>query len=222
MSRLMSLRIFDEPIAVAEPSPETDASFPLRIVFCFWAAMVAIPPAATTAYSGLAITNVIRNARNAETAGSEWILGNMHAFNRPLVIVLAVSALLAFGMALAVAINPKCRLNSVGYPFSVIVSILAIMPAVFLWFAETTITDVLAGRLNNSPVDVVAQRVSNLLFCAISAGLVAQGAAFFGAIISLCIPAKRRADALSLRRAFIWAVSGTLLLAFTVAFLLAA
>ena len=158
--------------------------------------------------------------RNAETSSSDWVLGNMHAFNRPLVIVLAVSALLSFGIALAVAISPKCRLNSVGYPFSIIVSILAIMPVVFLWFAETTVIDVFAGRVTDTPVPVIAQRVSNLLFCAIAAGLIVQGAAFFGAIVSLCIPVKRRTDALSLRRAFVWAVSGTLLLAFTVAFLL--
>lgn len=218
----MSLRIFEEPVAVAEPSPEVDASFPLRIVFCFWAAVVAIPPALTTAYSGLAITNVFRNIRNAETAGSAWILGNMHAFNRPLVIVLAACALLAFGLALAVAISPKCRLNSVGYPFSIVIAVLAIMPAVFLWFAETTITDVLANRITGTSVSEVAQRISNLLFCAITAGFVVQAAAFFGAIISLCIPVKRRTDPLSLRRAFIWGVSGTLLLAFTVAFLLVA
>lgn len=218
----MSLRIFDEPIATAELEPEVEASFPLRIVFCFWSAMVAIPAGATTAYSGLAIVRVFRNMRNAETSGSEWILGNIHAFNRPLVIVLAVSALLAFGIALAITISPKCRLNSVGYPFSIIVSILAIMPAVFLWFGETTVTDVITGRMTQGPIEVVAQRISNLFFSAITAGLVGQGAAFFGAIISLCIPVKRRTDALSLRRAFIWAVSGTLLLAFTVAFFLVA
>ena len=214
----MSLRIFDEPAQVVETPQQQDVSFAARILFCTWAAVVAAIPAFVTAYSGLAITNVFRAMTNAENARTVVVMDALHRFNRPVVITLAISAFLAFVLALIVATNPRARLNSVGLPFSVSVPIIAALPAVFLWFAETTTIDLITGKLINPNVQATAQTISNLMFSSIAAGLLAQGVSLVCAIVSLFIPITKRPDPLSLRRAFAWAVSGTLLFVFAVAF----
>lgn len=214
----MSLRIFEDRVEVAEsPQPE-DVSFWARIAFCAGAALVAVIPGFVTTYSALGITNLFRNMTNAENAGAASVLDNIHVFNRPLVIALGISALLSFVTALILATNEKLRLAAVGLPFSIVVLVIAAMPALFLWIAETTIIDVMTGKITDGPIAVVAQRISNLLFSAAGLGLISQGATFVGAIISLFIPVKKRTDPSSLRRAFIWAVSGILLLVFAAAY----
>jgi hypothetical protein len=142
----------------------------------------------------------------------------MHIFNRPLVIALGISALLSFVTALVLATNEKLRLAAVGFPFSFVVLIIAALPALFLWFAETTVIDVMTGKITDGSIAETAQRISNLLFSAAGLGLLSQGATFVGAIISLCIPVRKRTDPSSLRRAFMWAVSGILLLVFAGAY----
>ena len=214
----MSLRIFEEPVEVAEsPQPE-DVSFWARIAFCAGAALVAVIPGVVTTYAALGITNLFRNLTNAESAGAATVLDSIHVFNRPLVIALGISALLSFVTALVLATSEKLRLAAVGLPFSIVVLIIAAMPALFLWIAETTIIDVMTGKITDGPVAVIAQRISNLLFSAAGLGLLSQGATFVGAIISLCIPVRKRNDPSSLLRAFIWAVSGILLLVFAGAY----
>jgi len=214
----MSLRIFEDPVEVAESPQPGDVSFWARIAFCAGALLVAVIPGFVTTYSALAITNLFRGMRNAETAGSAAVLDNIHVFNRPLVIALGISALLSFVTALVLATNEKLRLAAVGFPLSIGVPIIAATPALCLWFAETTIIDVMTGKITEGPVSVVAQTISNLLFSAAGLGLLSQGATFVCAIISLCIPVRKRSDPSSLRRAFTWAVSGTVLLVFAVAY----
>ena len=214
----MSLRIFDEPVETVESPQSLDVSFGARILFCSWAALVAVIPAFATAYSGFAITGVFRRMTNAENARAAVIMDALHVSNRPLVIALAVSAFLAFVLALLLATNARARLNSVGLPFSIAVPIIAALPAVFLWFAETITIEVLTTKDRNYPVQATAQTVSNLLFCTIAAGLLAQGVTLVCAIVSLFIPITKRTDPFSLRRAFVWAISGTLLFVFAVAF----
>ena len=214
----MSLRIFEDPVEVAESPQPDDVSFWARIAFCAAAALVAVIPGVVTTYSALGITNLFRNMTNAENAGAATVLDGMHVFNRPLVVALGVSALLSFVTALVMATNEKLRLAAVGFPFSIVVLIMAAMPALFLWFAETTIIDVMTGKITDGPVAVIAQRISNLLFSAAGLGLLSQGATFAGAIISLCIPVRKRTDPSSLRRSFTWAVSGILLLVFAGAY----
>ena len=155
---------------------------------------------------------------NAETAGAAAVLDNIHVFNRPLVIALGISALLSFVAALVVATNEKYRLAAVGFPFSIGIPIMAVTPALCLWFAETTILDVMTGKIADAPIADVAQRISNLLFSAAGLGLLSQGATFVCSIISLCIPVRKRTDPLSLRRAFTWAASGMVLLVFAAAY----
>lgn len=214
----MSLRIFEDPVEVAEsPQPE-DVSFWARIAFCAGAALVAVIPGFVTTYAALGITNLFRGMTNAESSGAATVLDNIHVLNRPLVIALGFSALLSFVTALVLATNEKLRLAAVGFPFSIVVLIIAAMPALFLWIAETTIIDVMTGKLTSGPIADVAQRISNLLFSAAGLGLLSQGATFVGAIISLCIPVRKRTDPSSLRRAFMWAVSGILLLVFAGAY----
>lgn len=214
----MSLRIFDETAETVETPQQLDVSFAARILFSAWAALVAIMPAITTAYCGLAITRVFRSMTNAETAGSALVFGSLHSFNRPVVITLAISAFLSFVMALILATNPKARLASVGLPFSIAVPIIAALPAVILWFGETTTIDVLTGKITDASVAETAQTISNLLFSAIALGLLGLGVALICAIVSLFIPLRKRNEPFSLRRAFVWAVSGTILLVFSVAY----
>jgi hypothetical protein len=214
----VSLRIFEDPVEVAESLQPADVSFWARIAFCGMAALVTVIPGFVTTYAALGIANLFRNMTNAETSGSAYVLDNIHVFNRPLVFALGISALLSFVTALVLATNEKLRLAAVGFPFSIGVPIIAAMPAVFLWFAETTIIDVMTGKITDGPVNVVAQRIANLLFSAAGLGLLSQGATFICAVISLCIPVSKRTDPTSLRRAFTWAVSGILLLVFAGAY----
>ena len=214
----MSLRIFEDPVEVAESPQPADVSFMARLIFCAAASLVAVIPALVTTYSALSITNLFRSMTSAEDAGAATVLNNIHIFNRPLVIALGISALLSFITALALATNEKRRLAAVGFPFSIGAPIIAATPALILWFAETTIIDVMTGKIMEGPVAVVAQTISNLLFSAAGLGLLAQGATLVCAIVSLCIPVRKRTDPSSLRRAFTWAASGTVLLVFAVAY----
>ncbi len=214
----MSLRIFEDPVEVAESPQAADVSFWARLAFCGVAGLVTVIPGFVTTYTALGITNLFRNMVNAETSGSAFVLDNIHVFNRPLVIALGISALLSFVTALVLATNEKLRLAAVGLPLAIGVPIIAAMPAVFLWFAETIIIDVMTGKITDGPVAEVAQRISNLLFSAAGLGLLSQGATFICAVISLCIPVTKRTDPTSLRRAFTWAVCGILLLVFAGAY----
>ena len=214
----MSLRIFEAPVEVAEAPRPADVSFWARIAFCGGALLVTVIPGYVTTYAALGITNLFRGLTNAESASAANVLDNIHVFNRPLVIALGISALLSFVTALILASNEKLRLAAVGLPLSIGVPIIAATPALFLWFAETTIIDVMTAKITDGPVTEIAQRISNLLFSAAGLGLLSQGATFVCAIVSLCIPVRKRTDPLSLRRAFPWAVSGILLLVFAVAY----
>ena len=214
----MSLRIFEEPVEVVDSPKPADVWFWARIIFCAAASLIAVIPGFVTTYTALAITNLFRGMKNAETSGSEYVLGGMHVFNRPLVIALGISALLSFATALVLATNEKLRLAAVGFPLSIIIPIIAVTPPLLLWFAESTIIDVMTGKITDGPVSETAQNISNLLFSAAGLGLLAQGATFIGSVISLCIPVTKRTDPSSLPRAFPWAVSGTILLVFAVAY----
>ena len=179
---------------------------------------MAVIPGFVTTYSALGITNLFRGMTNAETSGAATVLDTIHIFNRPLVMALGISALLSFATALVLATSDKLRLAAVGLPLSIGIPIIAATPPLILWFAETTIIDVMTGKITDGPVEVVAQRISNLLFSAAGLGLLSQGATFVCAIISLCIPVRKRMDPSSLRRAFAWAVSGMVLLVFAGAY----
>ena len=214
----MTIRLFEEPGEAAESPQQADVSIVARLLYAAWASIVAIVPALAATYSALQVTNLFRSMKDAESASADRVLTQLHVFNMPLIVALGVSALLAFGIALVLALEPKRRLASVGLPFSTGVPILAATPGLFLWFAETTIIDVLSGKPTNMPIAVVAENISLLIFFALASGLAVQSATVLCAIISLCIPAQSRTDAFSLHRAFIWLVAGTLLLAFAGAY----
>lgn len=214
----MTIRLFEEPGEADELSQQVRVSIAARLFYLAWASMVAFLPALAATYSAFHVVNLFRSMKDAESASAERILTQLHILNTPLVIALAVSAFLAFGIALVLALEPKRRSASVGLPFSIGVPILAATPGFFLWFAETTVIDLLSGNPTNTPVAVIAQTVSLLLFCALGSALFVQVATFACAIVSLCIPAQSRTDAFSLQRVFIWAVTGTLLLAFAGAY----
>ena len=155
---------------------------------------------------------------NAENAGRTAVVNALHNLNTPLVLALGVSALLAFVIALLLAIDQKHRLASVGLPLSIGIPLLAVVPGVTLWTVETTMLNLLDGKLVGGSVDEVAQRISLLLLSSMSGGLLAVGVTFICAVISLFVPVHRRTDALSLRRAFVWAVTGVLMLVFAGAY----
>lgn len=214
----MTIKLFEAPVETAEPAPPLDAPLATRMVFAGLASLVAIIPALTTSYAAFRVMQMYAGIRNAETAGAEYITSSLHVFNTPLVISLGVSALLAFVSALVLAVDPKYRLASVGLPFSIAVPIIAAIPGLLLWSAETTTLDILSGRLNSGPVHEVAQRISLLVMGAIGWGLLAVAIAFACSIVSLILPVRRRTDADSLRRAFVWAVIGVLFLVFAGAY----
>lgn len=214
----MSLRIFEEPVDVVDSPKAADVWFWARIIFCAAASLIAVIPGVVTTYSALAITNLFRGMTNAESAGATSVLDGIHVFNRPLVIALGISAFLAFVTALVLATNEKLRLAAVGFPLSIVIPIIAVTPPLLLWFAESTIIDVMTGKIVDGPISETAQNISNLLFSAAGLGLLAQGATFIGSVVSLCIPVTKRANPSSLPRAFPWAVSGTILLVFAIAY----
>jgi len=213
----MSLRILEDAAEPAESVQQADVSFPARLIFGGWAALVAAGPVLTTIYGAMGITSLFRGMTNAETATASRVLSGLHFLNRPLIVALVIAALLAFGIAVVLAIYPRFRLASVGLPFSFGVPILAIVPAIFLWLAETTTIDVLSGKATGTPGSV-AQTISTLIFIAFGSSLLMQGVILVCAIVSLCITPRRRKDALSSLRPFAWSVSAMLLLIFAVVF----
>lgn len=214
----MTIKLFDEPLEAVESAPPLDASIASRLLFAGLASLVAVIPAVTASLTAFRITRLYAGMRNAETAGSAYITGNLDIFNTPLVIALGAAALLAFVIALLLAVDPKHRLASVGLPLSIGVPLIATASAVLLWSVETTTLDILSGRLNSGSVTEVAERISVLLLAAMIWGVVAVGLTFVCAIVSLFIPLSKRTDAFSLRRAFVWAVTGVLLLVFAGAY----
>lgn len=214
----MSLRIFDDQVAVAEELKPDEVSFWARLIFCGGASLVAGIPCLATSFSALGVTNLLRGMKNAETAGMEYVLNGIHVSNRPLVIALGISAVLSFVTALVLATDEKRRMAAVGFPFSIGVPIIAATPALFLWFPETIVIDVVTGKITEGPISEVAQTIANFLFAAVGLGLLAQGVLFVCSVISLCIPVRKRTDPAALRRAFPWTVSGTLLLVFAGAY----
>ena len=215
----MATRIFetyDEPVQLAQRSP---ASFVGRILFCGWASLVSVTPAFAAAYSALQVTRFFSSLKNAENATTPNVFAHIHSINTPMVVVLGISAFLALGFALVLVIEPTRRLDSVGLPFSISVPILAALPALLLWFAETTTIDGFSGKLTDTTIASTAQTVGLLLFSAMVSGLLVPGAAFVFSIISLCIPIESRTDELSWNRVVVWAVTGTLLLVFAGAYL---
>ena len=98
------------------------------------------------------------------------------------------------------------------------IPLVAFIPGLLLWSVETTMLALLDGKLIEGSVDEVAQRISLLLLSAMIWGVLAAGITLVSAVISLCLPVRGRTDALSLRRAFVWAVTGMLLLVFAGAY----
>lgn len=214
----MTIKLFEEPVEAAEAEAQLDVSIATRILFAGLASLVAIIPALTAAFTAFRVSRMYAGLRNAETAGSEYITSSLDVFNTPLVIALGASALLAFAIALILAVDPKHRLAAVGLPFSIGIPLIAAVPAILLWSVETTTLDILSGRLNSGPVEEVAQRIVLLLTAAMVSGGLTVGVTFVCSLVSLLIPVSKRTDATSLRRAFIWAVTGILLLVFAGAY----
>ena len=214
----MTTRIFEAPDEAVASAQQPKVSFAERILCRVWVSLVSVIPALTAAYTALQITRFFRSLRNAENATASNVLAQLHTLNTPMVIALGISAFLAVGFALVIAIKPKLRLASVGLPLSIGIPLLAAMPALLLWVAETTTIDVFSGKAAHMTIASTAQTVSLLLFAAIVSGLVVLGATVVFAIVSLCIPIQSRTDEFSLRRAFVWAVTGILLLVFAGAY----
>ena len=212
----MVTRLFEEPVDAVEPSPP--ASLASRIFCSVGASLVAIIPAVAATYSAFQVTRFFRTLTNAETATATRVLAQVSVFNTPLIFALGVSALLAFGMAIALATDSQRRQASVGLPFSLAVPLLGITPALLLWWAESTTLDVLSGKLNNSPIEATAQTIGNLLFLATAAGLIIPGVVFVCAVVSLFIPVRKRMNTFTLSRALVWGGVGMLLLILAGAF----
>jgi hypothetical protein len=214
----LTIKLFEEPLDATESATQLDVSVASRILFAGLASLVAIIPALTAAFTAFRVSRFYATLVNAENAGSAHVISSLDLFNTPMVVALGISALLAFVIALLLAVEPKRQLASVGLPFSIGIPLIASIPSFMLWSVETTTLDLLSGKLVGGSVDEVAQRISLLLMAAIVWGLGVVGVTFVCALVSLIIPVSKRTDALSLRRAFVWAVTGMLLLVFAGAY----
>ena len=104
---------------------------------------------------------------------------------------------------------------AVGLPFSIAIPIMAATPGLFLWTAESRVVDLLSDKLdNNVSVPVFAQTITSLLILTLALGLLIQGLTVVFALVSLLIPVRSRSEPDSAPRAFVWLVSGVLLLTF--------
>jgi hypothetical protein len=214
----LTIKLFEEPLDAAESAPQLDVSIASRIVAAGLASIVAVIPALTAAVTAYRVTRLYAGMKNAETAGAEYITSGLDLFNTPLVIALGISALLAFVIALILAVDPKRRLAAVGLPFSIGIPLIAAMPALLLWSVETTSLEIMSGRIMSGSVEEIAAKISLLLMGAMVSGVFTVGIAFVCSIVSLILPVSRRTDPLALSRAFVWAVTGVLLLVFAGAY----
>lgn len=214
----MTIKLFEEPDEAAEFSEQLPVSIATRLIYCVLASITAVVPALAAAYGAYCVANVFRGMRDAESARAARVFIQLHLCNTPLVLALGFSALLAFAIALVLAVDPKRRVASVGLPFSIGVPLIAAIPGVFLWYAETTVMAVLSGKSFDTPIAILARNVSFVLLCVMILGVLAVGATFVCSVVSLCLPAHSRTEALAQRRAFVWVVTGTLLLAFAGAY----
>lgn len=212
----MTLKLFEETVGSAEP--QLDVSVAHRIVSSGFASLVAILPAVAAGITAFRVSSFFASLVNAELATRVAVTTALHTLNTPMVVALGISAFLAFVIALVLAVDPKHRLASVGLPFSIGIPLIAFIPGLLLWSVETTMLDLLDGKLVGGSVEEVAQRISLMLLSAIIWGVLAAGITLVCAVISLCLPVHRRTDELSLRRAFVWAVTGMLLLVFAGAY----
>lgn len=214
----MTIKLFEAPLEATESAAQLEAPIASRVLFAGLASLVAIIPALTAACTAFRVMRFYATLVNAESAGKAHVISSLDLFNTPMVIALGISALLAFVIALLLAVEPKRQLAAVGLPFSIGIPIIAAIPSFMLWSVETTTLDLLAGKLVGGSVEEVAQRINLLLVAAIVWGLGAVGVASICSLVSLIIPVSKRSDALSLRRAFVWAVTGVLLLVFAGAY----
>jgi hypothetical protein len=214
---ILTLKLFEEPLESAE-SQQAGVSILTRIIFAGLASLVAIVPAVVSSFTAYRVTTLFTGMTNAESSGRLAVTSGLHLLNTPLVVALGASAFLALLLALVLAVDPKYRLAAVGLPFSIGVTLIPAVPALLLWSVVTTVLDILEGRITSGPVDEMAQRISMLLMGAMVFGLLAVAVTLICAIVSLILPVSRRTDPLSLRRAFVWAVTGMLFLVFAVAY----
>lgn len=212
----MTLKLFEDTVQGAEP--QLNASIAHRILSSGFASLVGILPAVAAGITAFRISSFFATLVNAELATRAVVTASLHALNTPLVVALGISAFLAFVIALLLAVDPKHRLAAVGFPFSIGIPLIAFIPPSLLWSVETTMLNLLDGKLIGGSVEEVAERISLLLLSAVIWAVLAVGITVVCAVISLCLPVHRRTDALSLRRAFVWAVTGMLLLVFAGAY----
>lgn len=214
----MTIKLFDAPDEAAEFSEQLPVSIGSRLIYCALALIVAVVPALAAAYGAYCVATVLSGMRDAESAGAARVFTQLHLCNTPLVLALGFSALVAFSTALVLAVEPKRRAASVGLPYSIGVPLIAAIPGMFLWYAETTVMAVLSGKTFDTPIAVLARNISLVLFSVMILGVLAIGASLLCSLVSLCLPAHSRTEPLAQRRVFVWVVTGTLLLAFAAAY----
>jgi len=209
------LKLFEEP--TDEPSQLAGVPIGVRFAGCAVAWLVAFIPAFTAMISAYLLTRFLRSMNNPQSIpSSAMIVSQIGMFNQPLVIGLGVAALLSFVFAMALTINPRLRLASVGFPCSIAILIIAAGPAVLLWCAETHILDALDIKVGSqADVETTASTIALLMFCALLAGILATPASFVVPLVSLLRSPQLRSDALSPHRVMIWLFGSVLLLAFS-------
>lgn len=215
----MTIKLFDDEAGEPVESQQTQASIGARLLYCALAYLVAVIPALAAAYSAYSFRILLSSMKNEESSRTARVLAQLHILNGPLVIALGVAALVAFGIALVLGVERQRRLVSVGLPFSIGILAIAATPGLLLWQGESIALDVLAGKYRtNASIAHAAETTGILLFCATALGVLAVAATFLCSVVSLCLSPRSRSDVLSLRRAVVWAITGTLLLVFAISF----
>src|SRR5215510_8856054 len=100
---MVTTRLFEEPVDTIEPAPQAQVPLANRILCCAGASLVAIVPAIAARYSAFQVVRLYRTLTDPESIRAAKILAQLSVFNTPLIFALGVSALLAFGIAIALA-----------------------------------------------------------------------------------------------------------------------
>jgi hypothetical protein len=216
----MVLRILEEP--VDETSQPVEVSIAARLAGCAVACLIALIPAVATSYGAYQLTKLLRGMKDAESVPNAAAMASrLSSFNLPIIIGLAICAVLALGFALVLATNPRLRLASVGLPCTIAILFMAAWPALLLWNVETRVLDVYK-MTRRDDMTATAQTIAFLLFCAFLFGLLTQAASVIAPLTSLLIKPQSRSDPLAPRRAMVWLFGATLLLVFSGAYVIVA
>lgn len=127
------------------------------------AALVVILPAAGAAIGARSVLNAFREMAIAGRGGVEAVSTAIFEAHPPLIAAVLAAALIAGAMAFGLARKPARAAEFPGMAASLVVPVLAGVPTLFLWAAESYPLDFLAGRIAGPTVAQAAEHLESLL-----------------------------------------------------------